>query len=161
MGIAETPWLYPQGGTRSPTKCFTSICRNHLVSKRTSFDGTCRMQASTSRCCSGVTARNSRGAFAGRSLGTQVFKCMRTDRYGRALMRCGASPSPVKGLLSMCHIAAVVAKNGTTLEIVVSALCAQCTCAAGSIQVKMAVLVAGSHGSATCRTSTGERERLR
>ena len=62
--------------------------------------------------CFGATVTKQSVALAGQSLRTTVIKNLRTDRIVRALVRCGATPSPTKGVLCVCRIAAVIAKDG-------------------------------------------------
>ena len=66
--------------------------------------------------CIGATVRRYSVALAGQGLRTKVLKILWADRNVRALVRCGATPSPAKGVLSVCRIAAVVAKDGAAHE---------------------------------------------
>ena len=69
-------------------------------------------QASMFGRCVGATVKIQSVALAGQSLRTTVFKNLRTDRIVRALVQFGATPSPTKGVLCVCRIAAVIAKDG-------------------------------------------------
>ena len=73
-------------------------------------------QASMFGRCVGATVRRHNEALAGQSLRTTVFKNLQADRIVRALVRCGATPSPAKGVLSVCLHVALVAKDGAAHE---------------------------------------------